>query len=74
MIALYREMQKFGATSKFNPQFFVFDGISQANLVAFSMKTSRACTSMLPSKNDDFKFLKTAKNIKKHDKVCFMVS
>ena len=30
------------------------------------MKTSRACTGMLSSENDDFKFLKTAKNIKKH--------
>ena len=28
------------------------------------MKTSRACTGMLFSENDDFKFLKTAKNIK----------
>ena len=28
------------------------------------MKMSRACPSMLSSKNDDFKFLKTAKNVK----------
>ena len=28
------------------------------------MKTSRACTGMLSSENDDFKFLKTAKNTK----------
>ena len=28
------------------------------------MKTSRACTGMLSSENDDFKFLKTVKNIK----------
>ena len=30
------------------------------------MKMSRACTDMLFSENDDIKFLKTAKNIKKH--------
>ena len=30
------------------------------------MKTSRACTSILSSENDDFKFLKTAKKHKKH--------
>ena len=29
------------------------------------MKTSRACTGILSSENDDFEFLKTAKNIKK---------
>ena len=28
------------------------------------MKMSRACTGMLSSENDDFKFLKTVKNIK----------
>ena len=28
------------------------------------MKMSRACPGMLSSENDDFKFLKTAKNIK----------
>ena len=28
------------------------------------MKMSRACPGMLPSENDEFKFLKTAKNIK----------
>ena len=28
------------------------------------MKMSRACNGMLSSENDDFKFLKTAKNIK----------
>ena len=28
------------------------------------MKMSRACSGMLPSENDDFKFLKTAKSIK----------
>ena len=27
---------------------------------------SRACTDILPSENDDYKFLKTAKNKKKH--------
>ena len=30
------------------------------------MKTSRACTGMLSSENDDFKFLKTAKKHIKH--------
>ena len=44
--------------------FFVFNGIIQSSFVAFSMKTSRACTGMLSSENDYFKFLKTAKNIK----------
>ena len=34
-------------------------------LVAFSMKTSRACTGMWSSEYDEFKFLKTAKNKKK---------
>ena len=29
------------------------------------MKTSRVCTGILSSENDDFKFLKTVKNIKK---------
>ena len=28
------------------------------------MKTSRVCTGMLSSENDDFKFLKSVKNIK----------
>ena len=35
------------------------------------MKTSRACTCMLSSENGDFKFLKTAKNIKV---ICTIVS
>ena len=30
------------------------------------MKMSRACPGMLSSENDDFEFLKTAKNIKMH--------
>ena len=42
----------------------MFNGIIQPILVAFLMKKSRACTGMLSSENDDFKFLKTAKNIK----------
>ena len=42
----------------------MFNGIIQTILVAFSIKTSRACTGMLSSENEDFKFLKTAKNIK----------
>ena len=60
---MYRKIQSFGVTLKCDP-FFVFDGISQTILVAFSMKTSRACTDMLSSENDYFKFLKPAKNIK----------
>ena len=44
----------------------MFNGITQTILVAFSMKTSRACTGMLFSENDDFKVLKTAENIKKY--------
>ena len=43
---------------------FVFNGIIQTILVAFSLKMSRTCTGMLSSENDDFKFLKTVKNIK----------
>ena len=39
--------------------FFVLNGIIQ-----FFNETSRACTGMLSSENDDFKFLKTAKTIK----------
>ena len=38
--------------------------IIQTILVAFLMKTSRACTGMLSSENDDFQFLKTMKNRK----------
>ena len=63
-IALNRTLYSFGATLKFEPHFFAFNGIIQTNLVAFSMKTSRACTDMLSSKNDDFKFLESAENIK----------
>ena len=43
----------------------MFIVIIQTILVAFSMNTSRACSGMLSSENDDFKFLKTAKS-KKH--------
>ena len=43
---------------------FVFDGIIQTIFVAFSMKTSAACTGMLSSENDYFKFLKPAQNMK----------
>ena len=43
----------------------MFNVIIQTILVAFSMKTSRACTGMLYSENDGFKVLKTAKDIKK---------
>ena len=38
----------------------MFNGIIQTILVAFSTKTSEACTSMLSSENDYFNFLKTA--------------
>ena len=51
----------------------MFNGIIQAILVAFSMKTSRACTGMLSSENDDFKFLKTAKTIKSTCITCTIV-
>ena len=44
----------------------MFNGIIQTILVAFLMKMSRACTGMLSSENDDFKFLKTAKSFKKN--------
>ena len=40
----------------------MFDRIIQAILEALSMRMSRACTGMLSSENDDFKFLKAAKN------------
>ena len=40
----------------------MFNGIIQTILAAFSMKTSRACTDMLSSENNDVNFLKTAKN------------
>ena len=43
----------------------MFNGIIQNILVAFSMKTSMACTGMFSTETDDFKFLKTAKNINK---------
>ena len=57
---MYGKMQSFGATLKCDPR-FNFDGMIQTILVAFSMKTSRVCTGMLSSEDDDFKFLKTAK-------------
>ena len=44
----------------------MFNGIIQAILVAFSMKTSRACSGMLSSENDDFKFIKNSEKHKKH--------
>ena len=40
------------------------NGMILTILVVFSLKTSRTCTGMLSSDNDDFKFLKSAKNIK----------
>ena len=50
----------------------MFNGIIQTILVAFSMKTYRACTGMLSSEND-LKFLKTAKNIKSMCITCIIV-
>ena len=41
---------------------FLFIGIIQTILVAFSLKTSRACTDMLCFENDAIKVSKTAKN------------
>ena len=41
----------------------MFNRIIQAILEAFSMRTYRACTGMLSSENDDFKFLKTEKSM-----------
>ena len=40
--------------------------IIQTILVVFSMQTSRACTGMLSSENEDFKFLKNCEKHKKH--------
>ena len=50
----------------------MFNGIIHTILVVFSMKTSRACTGMLSSENDDFKFLKTAKTIKSRCITCII--
>ena len=61
VIALYRKMQRFGATLAFDLHFFVFNGIIRTILVEALMKTSRACTGVLSTENDDFKFLKTSK-------------
>ena len=51
----------------------MFNGIIQTILVAFSMKMSRACTDMLSSENDYFKFLKTVKYIKSMCITCTIV-
>ena len=51
--ALYRKMQSFGATLKFDPHFFVFNMIIQTIFMAFLMKTPRACSGMLSSENED---------------------
>ena len=64
-ISLYRKMQSFAAILKFDPHFCVFNGIIQTILVAFSTKTSRACTGMLSYENNVSEFLKAAKNIQK---------
>ena len=53
-------MQSVGATLKFDP-LFVFNGIIQTIVVAFSMKTSKAYTGLLYSVNNDLKFLRTTK-------------
>ena len=50
----------------------MFNGIIQTVLMAISMKTSRACTGMFSSVNDDFKFLKNYEKQKKHvHHVCY---
>ena len=51
----------------------MFNGIIQTILVAFSMNLSWACTGMLSSENDDFKFLKAAINIKSLCNTCTIV-
>ena len=54
-------MQSFGATLiTVGPHFFCLMG--QTILVAFSLKTSRACTDMLSYQNDAVKFSKTVKD------------
>ena len=59
-MALYKKMQGFGATLEFNLHFFVFNGIIQTIWWRFQWK----CTGVLSSENNDFKFIKTAKNLK----------
>ena len=44
----------------------MYNRIIQTVLVAFSMKTFRACTGTFSTENNDFKLLKTAKKHKKH--------
>ena len=51
----------------------MFNRIIQTILEAFSMKISRACTGMLSSEKYDFKFLKTAKNIKRTCNTCIKI-
>ena len=59
-------MQSFGArTLKFDPHFYLFNGTIHTILVAFSIKTSRACTGVWSSEYDDFKFLKNCEKQKK---------
>ena len=55
-------MQSVGATLTVGPHFFLFNRIIQTILVAFSLKTSGACTDMLSNQNDAVKFSKTAKD------------
>ena len=51
----------------------MFNGIIQTILVTLFMKRSRVCTGMLSSENDDFKFLKTEKNLKSMCLTCTIV-
>ena len=44
----------------------MFNGIIQTILVAFSMKTFRACTGMLSSENDDLNIIINCEKHKKH--------
>ena len=52
----------------------MFNEIIQNIVVAFSMETSRVCTGMLSSENNDFKFLKVAKKIKSRCITCTIVA
>ena len=59
-------MQSFDATLKVDSHFMLFNGIIQTILVAFSLKTSRACSDMLSHENVAIKFSKTAKKHKQN--------
>ena len=66
-------MQCFGATFKVDPHFLLLNGIIQTKLVAFSLKTSRACTD-ISFKNDPIKFSKTVKNTNSMCIMCTIVT